>query len=155
MEKDAKIKCLSTTVQELKHSNNEEVQKLNAEVKKMSDRLDELKQRELTLSENQRKFEAEKKKDKERRLQFEKDQQAEYKQKLDLEKERLVKDNALSLEHEKKKSADFQTQLITLREKKAETDKTLKLYVKDTKELELRVRDYESRYPVQSLSTEH
>ncbi|QKX61688.1 uncharacterized protein TRUGW13939_08843 [Talaromyces rugulosus] len=136
MEKDEKIKSLSSAIQELKHSNNEELQGLKEEIEENSNRLIELEQRELTMIDNQQRFEAEKKQEKERRKQFDKEQQTKYERKLDAEKDRLSQVNALRTE-------------------KAQVEKTLGLYVKNVTELESQLKESESRHPIQSLSTEH
>lgn len=155
MEKDEKIKSLYSTIQELKHSNNEEVQVLKEQMKENSKRLIELEEREITVTDNQQKFDAEKKQEKERRKQFNKDQQVKFEEKLDTEKDRLAKDYAKPLELAKKETAELKSQVNSLRTAKAQAEKTLELYVKNVADLESQLKESESRHPIQSLSTEH
>jgi chromosome segregation ATPase len=171
MEKDRKIGSLSTTILELKRSNTEEVRGLQEQVDKLSESQRQLKKQENTLKQQEnalkdskQKLEDDKQEEEVRREKFRKDQQARCDKNFLIEKDKLKKETAKQiLEHDKVASAKFQraeqeiaqlrNQVQELTEGKERINKTLGLYMKESRELESQVEELQYKYPIQKVPT--
>ncbi|EED20913.1 monocarboxylate permease, putative [Talaromyces stipitatus ATCC 10500] len=153
-ERDQKIRSLSTTIRELKRSNNEEVRGLQAKAEEASHSLRELEQQKAVLKENQEQLERQRKQEKARQTSFIQEQQIKFEKRLEEEKDKLVKANAQHFERAKKENATLKENIDTLREEKAQIEKTLKLYVQNSNDLESQMDELKSRYSAQSLPIE-
>lgn len=154
-EKDQRIKSLTTTIRELKRSNNEEIQSLQAEAEKAFQSLAELEHQKSVLRDDREKLNKHIKQEKVRQTSFIQEQQMEFEKRLNQEKEKLVKANASQLERVKRDNAKLNENIRTLSEEKAQVEKTLELYIQNSKNLESQVNELNSRYPTQSLPIEY
>lgn len=154
-EKDQRIESLTTTIRELKLSNNEEIQRLQAKAEEASESLTQLEQQRAVLREDQEKLSKHIKQEKMRQTSFVQEQQMKFEKRLKEEREQLVKSNSSQIEQMKRENATLNGNIVTLSEEKARIERTLKLYVQNSESLESQVDDLKSRYPTQSLSIEH
>ncbi|PCG89601.1 Hypothetical protein PENO1_020570 [Penicillium occitanis (nom. inval.)] len=154
-ERDQRIKSLTTTIRELKRSNNEEIQVLQARAEEASKSLTELEKQKAVLKEDQDKLSKHIKQEKIKQISFIQEQQVKFDKRLEEEREKIVKSNASQFEQVKRENATLNEKIVTLSEEKARIEKTLKLYVQNSESLESQVDDLKSRYPTQSLPIEH
>lgn len=154
-ERDQRIKSLTTTIRELKHSNNEEIQGFQAKAEEASKSLTELEKQKAVLKEDQEKLSKLMKQEKIKQMSFIQEQQIKFDKRLKEESEKFVKSKASEFEQVKRENATLNEKIVTLSEEKARIEKTLKLYVQNSESLESQVDDLKSRYPTQSLPIEH
>ena len=154
-ERDQRIKSLTTTIRELKRSNNEEIQGLQAKAEEASKSLTELEKQKADLKEDQEKLSKRIKQEKIKQMSFIQEEQIKFDKRLKEEREKLVESNASEFERVRRENATLNEKIVTLSEEKARIEKTLKLYVQNSESLESQVDDLKSRYPTQSLPIEH
>lgn len=154
-EKDQKIMSLATTIRELKRSNNDEIQGLRAEAEEASRRWTELEDDKARLKEDREELKKQKEQEKMKQASFIQQQERKFEKKLEEERDKLVKDNALQIERLRSENTKLNKKIGTLSEEKAQIEKTLKLYVQNCNALESQVDELKLRYPSQSLPIEH
>ncbi|KAI7978752.1 hypothetical protein EIK77_003567 [Talaromyces pinophilus] len=154
-EKDQKIRSLTTTIRELKRSNNEEIQALKAEAEEASRRWTELEHQKARFKEDQEALKKQIDQEKVKQTSFIQQQERKFEKKLEEERDKLVKANASQFERLKRENTKLNEKIGTLNEEKVQIEKTLKLYVQNSNALESQVDELKLRYPTQSLPIEH
>ncbi|KUL81510.1 hypothetical protein ZTR_11382 [Talaromyces verruculosus] len=154
-EKDQKIRSLTTTIRELKRSNNEEIQGLKAEAEEASRRWTELEHQKARFKEDQEALKKQIEQEKVRQTNFIQQQERKFEKRLEEERDKLVKANASQFERLKRENTKLNEKIGTLNEEKVQIEKTLKLYVQNSNALESQVDELKLRYPTQSLPIEH
>lgn len=154
-EKDQQIRSLTTTIKELKRSNNEEIQGLKAEAEEASKSRTDLELQKARLKEDQDALKKQMEQEKMKQTSFIQQQERKFEKRLEEEKDKLVKANATQFERLKRENTKLNEKIGSLNEEKVQIQKTLKLYVQNSNALESQVNELKLRYPNQSLPIEH
>ncbi|KAF9883681.1 hypothetical protein FE257_003065 [Aspergillus nanangensis] len=162
MEKDQRIKDLTTTVQELQHSNNEVGQRLKDESAQLSAQREIFDERETSLRDSEQSFELEKQRWKEEYKAFEKKQKVEHDKMVETQKrtietqlkkwkEEYAREKSSELEQIRKELAKVRQENTDLTKKNENDNTTLQLYMKEYEKQGAEISELNSRYSVQTL----
>lgn len=154
-EKDQKIRSLTTTIRELKRSNDEEFQGLQAKVEEASRSWTELEYQKAHFKEDQEGLKKQIEQEKVKKSNFIKQQEKKFEKRFEEERDKLVEENASRFERLKRENTKLNEKIGTLNDENVQNEKTLKLYAQDSKVLELKLDELKLRYSIQSLPIEH